>query len=90
MDPIESTVKSYILQEFLPGTPADELASDTPLIDGGILDSLATVRLVAFLEEQFRIEVQAHEANVANLNSLEDITRFVRSKLAQSRDSGRG
>ena len=52
-DAIKGTVKDYILTEFLPGTAPSELGDQTPLIQGAILDSLATVQLVAFLEERF-------------------------------------
>lgn len=81
-DAIKGTVKDYILTEFLPGTAASELGDQTPLIQGAILDSLATVQLVAFLEERFGIEVQAHEASVDHLNTLDDITSLVQQKLA--------
>ena len=47
---IQATVKQYILKEFLPGENPDELNESTPLITGGILDSISTVQLVAFLE----------------------------------------
>lgn len=80
MTPITSTIKDFILKEFLPGENPDELTETTPLISGGILDSLATIRLVAFLEEQFKITVQAHEADVEHLNTLSDIAAFVESK----------
>lgn len=78
---IKGTVKEYILSEFLPGASPAELTDQTPLIQGAILDSLATVQLVAFLEEQFHIEVQAHEASVDHLNTLDDIAALVQSKL---------
>ena len=80
MDPIQATVKAYILEEFLPGANGDELTDSTPLIAGGILDSLATVRLVMFLEKHYGIEVQAHEVSADNLDTLERIARLVRSK----------
>lgn len=80
MDSIQSTVKAYILEEFLPGANADELTPTTPLIAGGILDSLATVRLVTFLEQQYGIEVQAHEVSADNLDTLELIAALVRRK----------
>ena len=80
MTPITSTIKDFILKEFLPGENPDELTETTPLISGGILDSLATIRLVAFLEDQFKITVQAHEADVEHLNTLSDIAAFVESK----------
>jgi len=80
MTPITNTIKDFILKEFLPGENPDELTETTPLISGGILDSLATLKLVAFLEEQFNITVEAHEADVEHLNTLSDIATFVQSK----------
>jgi len=78
---IESTIKQYILDEFLPGEDPNALLNSTPLISGGILDSLATLRLVAFLEEQFGIQIQAHETGIEYLNSIADITSLVQSKM---------
>ena len=80
MTPITNTIKDFILKEFLPGENPDELTETTPLISGGILASLATLKLVAFLEEQFKITVEAHEADVEHLNTLSDIAKFVQSK----------
>jgi acyl carrier protein len=77
---VVSVVKDYILNEFLPGTDASELANDTPLITGGVLDSLATLKLVSFLEENYGIRIQAHEVSVDYLNTLQDIDRLVSSK----------
>ncbi len=79
-DATHDFVRKYILDEFLPGVPGSELADDTPLISGGILDSLATVKLVAVLEERFGIEILAHEASVTHLNTVTDIVTLVRSK----------
>jgi acyl carrier protein len=81
MDDIQRTVKSYILEEFLPGENPDELTASVPLVTGGILDSLATLRLVAFLEERYHIQLQAHETGVDYLNTLDDIAALVQSKL---------
>ncbi len=81
MDNIEQTVKSFILDSFLPGADASQLTAETPLITGGILDSLATVQLAVFLEQHFKIEIAAHETGTENLDSLALIGAFVRSKL---------
>jgi acyl carrier protein len=80
MDEIKSTVKSFILKEFLPGENPDELTDSTPLITGGVLDSLATLKLVAFIEETYKIELQAHEVDVEHLNTISDIADLVRTK----------
>ena len=82
MEAIEQTVKSFILDTFLPGTDPSELTAETPLITGGILDSLATVQLSVFLEQQFKIEIAAHETGTDNLDTLASIGQLVRSKLS--------
>lgn len=82
MDQIKATIKSYILDEFLPGEDPAHLQDSTPLITSAVLDSLATLRLVAFLEQQFRVKIHAHEASVDHLNTLSEIAELVNSKLA--------
>jgi acyl carrier protein len=84
MDSVQETVKSYILEEFLPGENPAALTVATPLITGGILDSLATLKLVSFLEEQFKIEIEAHEVDVEHTNTIADIAALVRSKVPQA------
>ena len=70
---IKKTVKEYILKEFLPGEDPEELTDTTPLITGGIFDSIATLKLVAFIEERYAFTFQAHEVDVQYLNTIEDI-----------------
>jgi acyl carrier protein len=76
-------VKEYILQEFLSGENPDELTDSTPLITGGILDSMAIMKLMAFLEDRFRIEIQAYETGLDYLNTISDIAKLVDSKLSR-------
>ena len=81
MEETKETIKGYILEEFLPGENPAELTDATPLITGGILDSLATIKLAVFLEERFQIEIQAHETMIDYLNTISDIVKLVHSKL---------
>lgn len=80
MNDVHELVKSYILDEFLPGEPPELLTDTTPLVTGGILDSIATMKLVAFLEEQFHIKLEAYEMSVDHLNTLTEIVQLVDSK----------
>ena len=77
---IKATVKSFILNEFLPGEDPAALTDATPLMTTGILDSIAVLKVVTFLENQFGITIEPHEAVVENLNTLSDICRLVMSK----------
>jgi acyl carrier protein len=78
---VNQAIKEYILQEFLPGENPAELTDSTPLITGGILDSLATLKLVVFLEQRFQIQIQAHETMVDYLDTVADIAQLVNSKM---------
>ena len=80
-DPIKSAVKCFILEEFLPGERPEALTDDTPLVAEGVLDSLATLRLVSFLEKQFKVSIAPHEVYSEYLNFLPSIAALVRSKL---------
>jgi acyl carrier protein len=80
-DPIKSTVKHFILEEFLPGERPEALTDDTALVSEGVLDSLATLRLVSFLEKEFKIAIAPHEVDAEYLNTLPSIAALVRSKL---------
>ena len=77
---IKEQVRSYILKEFLPGEDPEQLTDSLSLIGGRVLDSLATLRLVAYLEETFGVEFAAHEVGPQNLDNLELIAGFVASK----------
>jgi acyl carrier protein len=82
MENVVPTVKDYILTTFLQGEDPSNLTPSTELIRSGILDSLATLDLVAFLESKFGIELAAHDVDASNLGTLQDIDRLVKSKLA--------
>jgi acyl carrier protein len=80
MEEIANVIQHFILQEFLPGEDPDELTIRTPLITGGILDSISTLKLVVFLEEHFGITVEAYEAGVEHLDSIGQIVDLVNEK----------
>ena len=77
---VMNTIKNYILEEFLLGEDPTKLTPTTPLMSSGILDSIATLKLITFLEQEFDIHVKAHEADEEHLNTLNAICELVDSK----------
>jgi acyl carrier protein len=82
MEDITKVVQRFILREFLPGEDPTELTDRTPLITGGILDSISTLKLVVFLEEHFGIIVEAYEAGVEHLDTVGQIAALIAQKKA--------
>ena len=81
-DEIERAVKEYVLVEFLPDEKPDALQTSTPLISGGVLDSIATLKLVTHLEDTYGVEFEAHEVGIDHLDTLSAIASIIESKVA--------
>jgi acyl carrier protein len=82
MEQIVNDVKAYILDKYLPGENPQALTPTTPLISSGILNSLATLDLVEFLEARYGLELAPHDVDHERLGTLENIARMVQSKIA--------
>lgn len=77
---MKDTIRQFILSRFLPGESADNLRDDTPLQTSGILDSLATLELTTFLEQQFGIELDMDDTSVDHFDRIEDIALLIGNK----------
>lgn len=73
-------LRSYLTSHIVEGKEADRLQDETPLMTGGILDSVSILQLIAFVEERFEIEIQPHEASVRNFDNIEGIAKLIESK----------
>ena len=80
MTDVNDTIRQFILDKYLPGESPDNLRDDTPLRSSGILDSLATIGLVNFLEKQYGIEIDAHETDIDTFDQIQDIAALVARK----------
>ncbi|MCK0103944.1 phosphopantetheine-binding protein [Pseudohalocynthiibacter sp. F2068] len=76
-DQIKARVKTFILDEFLPGEDPQSLTDEIALISDGILDSMASLKLVSYLEESFEISIPAHQIDEEHLNTLDLIAETV-------------
>lgn len=79
---IQERIRSYILSEVLEGALPSEITDTTSLMTGGILDSIAAMRLVMFLEREFSISIESQDIDPEKFDTIERITELVESKLA--------
>jgi acyl carrier protein len=78
---IKAKVKEFITNNFLLGKSADLKEADS-FLDSGIVDSTGVLEIVDYLQDAFEIKVNDEELLPDNLDSISNITRFVKSKLA--------
>lgn len=78
---ITERVRQYICEELADDVEPLALTPDLPLIDQGILDSLTSFRLMAFLVDEYGITIGDDELTYGNLQSLATITGLIERKL---------
>lgn len=75
-------IRDFIKQEILFEEEPAGLSDDTPLLDG-IMDSLGLMQLVAFLEEEFDIELDDADITAEHFRTLGHIAEFVNGRAGQ-------
>ncbi len=80
-----------VLREYVAGSPIlrrpGPVSDSTPLATYGILDSMAMLDLVLFLETRFGIEFSARDLDRRRIETIDHIESLVRDKLAQKKAS---
>ena len=77
---VRDSIMDYIRENFIFGRKDFELRSDQSLIENGIIDSTGILELVMFLEETYSIQIKDEELVPENLDSVDNIVRFLSTK----------
>ena len=81
MASVKDQIREFVLENAR-SKGINEVNDDQSLMVSGIIDSLAIFRLVAFLEDSFRVRIGDDEIVPENFQSVNDIESFVSGKLA--------
>ena len=73
----EDILKGYFAEK---SDKAKDLASGDSLLEKGLLDSMALVKLIAFLEERFGIALGDDEFDPDNFETIEAIAKLIEAK----------
>ena len=74
---IKQELRQFITDNFLFGKDTVGFADDDSFLAKGIIDSTGVLELIAFLEERYGIKVQDHDLVPTNLDSINNVARFV-------------
>lgn len=87
---METVINDYISHELIRDPALLPLSNDTSLLGSGILDSLALLRLVVFLEEQFGITMGDRDLLPQNFADVNTICAFLRAREPGRQESTHG
>ncbi|WP_328611565.1 acyl carrier protein [Amycolatopsis sp. NBC_00345] len=75
---ISAVVREFITR--LSGHP--DIEDDRPLISAGVLDSIAAVQMVDFVERTFHVEVTDEDLELLNFDSVRGLAALVTRRVA--------
>ncbi len=84
---ITDAIRAFIVSELNWSGSGAELTGERLLIDERILDSIGILSLVSFLEANYGIEIDDREIVSANFGSLDNLDRYVTSKIGQRHEA---
>ncbi|MDH5648672.1 MAG: acyl carrier protein [Gammaproteobacteria bacterium] len=79
---IEHKLRGYILENFLFTDDESALSSSDSFLEKGIIDSTGIMEVIYFIQEEFGIEVDDNEMIPENLDSVNNIVKFLEKKKA--------
>lgn len=81
---IARQVQEFIITNFFYGARQAQLNKTDSFLKTGMIDSTGILELVTFLENTYNISVEDEELIPENLDSLENVTKFVSYKLGNA------
>ncbi len=79
---VKSKIREFIVGTWLNGDDRG-LKDDTDLQESGLLDSLTTLALIAFLEENFKIAIDPSDIHAETFKNVDAITALIQRKTAK-------
>ncbi|MCZ6504931.1 MAG: acyl carrier protein [Actinobacteria bacterium] len=76
----QDRVREFISDELNLRVSAGDLVDDYPLLETDVLDSMGIFQVVAFLEDEFGIEVDDAELVPENFETIGSIAKLIDSK----------
>lgn len=81
---IKAEVRRFVEENFVTDGLGISLDDSTPLISGGLIDSIGMIGLVRFLESRYGVVFLPKEIDANGLDTLERIESLVTKKLVQT------
>jgi acyl carrier protein len=77
MSEFKAKIKEFIMTEVNPDRNLVELGDDEPLVDSEIIDSLGILKIMAFLDEEFGIDLSAEQIKLENFRNVTSICSLI-------------
>ena len=77
-----SIITRYVVDEFVPDIAVADLSPDYDLLAGGVIDSLALLKVVDWITQRFGVSLDDVELSPDNFRTVDSIEAFVKAAVA--------
>lgn len=78
-------LRAFIQTELLFDRKGVALEHDTPLLEDGIIDSMGLMKIVAFVDAEFGVEVRDEDLVPENFATVEALGSYIMARLHESK-----
>jgi acyl carrier protein len=82
MDDLKTMIREYVVKEYVEDGDDRQVANDTRLISGGIVDSFSMVSLKRFLERKCGVQIPDAQATPEVFDTVDSIAALVQRLVA--------
>jgi acyl carrier protein len=77
---MKDAIKKYLHEEILGGNAEVTVEDEDDLLLSGLVDSIGLMRLIAFLEEEFDVQVPPEEVTIDRFRSVATIAQYLEGR----------
>ena len=77
---VRDRIRDFILESVLAGSSSIGVADDDSFMDKGLIDSTGILELVAFIQDEFKIDVRDEELIPDNFDSVAKLSSYISRK----------
>lgn len=83
---MEKIIIDYIKNEFHGGRTDLEIFPEDDLLTSGLVESMSMMRLIQFIEEEFKIKVAPQDMTIENFLNVEAMCNYINQCKAVLKD----
>jgi acyl carrier protein len=84
---IAQTLQTHITEHIAYDNPNLRINEDVALVEQGIIDSMAIVRLIGFIEDTWDVMVEPTDVVIENFGTIRAMTTFIGKRLQEGQSA---
>ncbi|MGF9909702.1 phosphopantetheine-binding protein [Brevibacillus porteri] len=77
---LHEQIRDFILANLVVFDDDVDFTNDDNIFELGFVNSLFAMKLVTFIESEFRMTIESDEMEISNFNTINNIVNFIQSK----------